>query len=357
MSEQEKIFAAILTLGKTLDAFLLRKAHPGNFDFTERIAERIMMTEKANAWFTHEFVIKSLKVWASTLTQRNLKTWVAKYPELSEKSTISRKKVAVIMAGNIPLVGMHDFLCCLLTGHSVIAKMSSDDAVLLPLIGDILIDSYPDLKHRMEFTCGQIKGFDAVIATGSDNTAKHFEYYFSGYPHIIRKNRNSIAVLDGNESFSNLDDLCYDIFDYFGMGCRSVSKIFVPKGYDFSNLTMLFDAFDRIGDHHKYKNNYDYQKSVLMINKIPFIDHRNLLLIKNSSLKSPLSVLHCEEYGSQFEVVDFINDNADNLQCVVCNSAIIDKTIPFGNSQSPSLWDYADGIDTVKFLLSLNSND
>ena len=357
MDYQKRIYDAFLTLGKTLDAFLLKKSHPGNFDFTGRITERIRMAEKANPWFTNEFVVKSLKAWANALTQHNLKTWVAKYPEISETSLSKRKKVAVVMAGNIPLVGLHDFLCCLLTGHFVIAKLSSDDAVLLPLIGDILIDSYPELKHQMEFTCGQVKGFDAIIATGSDNTAKHFEYYFRKYPHIIRKNRNSIAVLDGKESFSNLDDLCYDIFDYFGMGCRSVSKIFVPKGYNFSNLTMLFDAFDRIGEHHKYKNNYDYQKSVLMINKIPFIDLRNLLLVKNSSLNSPLSVLHCEEYGSHYEIIDFINDNKDKLQCVVCNNAIIDNTTSFGKSQSPSLWDYADGIDTVKFLLSLNSKD
>lgn len=353
MKDRSEILKSIVILGDTLRAFLSGESLSGSFDFTERIAGRIKRAEECNPWFTEIYVRKSIKFWADSLTENSLNKWLSRYPQLNEDAPANPRKVAVVMAGNIPMVGMHDFLCCLIAGHHVMAKLSSDDAQLIPLMADILVDTYPDLKNRITFTTGLIEGFDAVIATGSDNTSRYFEYYFGKYPNIIRKNRNSIAILDGTESFNNLDDLCYDIFDYFGMGCRSVSKLFVPSGYDFSNLTLLFDAFNEIGNHNKYRNNYDYRKSVLLINRTPFIDHHNLLLVENSSLKSPLAVLHYEEYEKQDYVAAFIGQHRQELQCVVCNNEIVNSTTPFGHAQRPVLWDYADSIDTLQFLFSL----
>ncbi len=347
------VIPALLRTGDILRAFSQNKTLGDGFDFTDRILERMQKAEADNPWFTGRFIRKSLRVWGESLTRASIDRWLAPYPGISTIESGRKVKVAVIMPGNIPLAGMHDFICCLLAGHRVIARMSSDDAVLLPLIGDMLVESEPSLKTRMYFSTGQIHGFDAVIATGSDNTARYFNYYFNRLPHIIRKNRNSIAVLDNRESFSNLDELCNDIFDYFGMGCRSVSKLYVPVGYDFTNFTILFDAFDETGNHFRYRNNYDYQKSILLINRTPFIDHRNLILVRNPSLQSPLAVLHYEEYEDIGEVVSFMQENRDDLQCVVCNSDFFGDTVPFGKAQEPALWDYADGVDTLAFLLSL----
>lgn len=348
-----KIIDALVITGERLHAFLYNKPAPEGFDFTERINKKINEASTVNPWFTEENIKKSLKVWSNSLKEINIYTWLERYPEILNGPTRSKRKVAVIMAGNIPLAGFHDFLCVLLAGHKVIAKMSTDDSVLLPLLGEMLIDAEPEIKDIIITTTEQIKDFDAIIATGSNNTSRYFEYYFSKYPNIIRKNRNSLAVLEGTESFSNLDDLCSDIFDYFGMGCRSVSKLFVPKGYDFSALGLLLDAYGSIGDHHKYRNNYDYRKSIFLINKVPFLDYKNILLIKNSSLQSPLAVLHYEEYNSIDDAAQTIESDKMHIQCVVCNSDISDKAVPFGKAQEPRLWDYADGVDTIRFLLSI----
>lgn len=251
------------------------------------------------------------------------------------------------------MAGMHDLICCILTGHSVMAKMSSEDAVLLPLMGEIMVDTCPELMDLLSFTNGIINGFDAVIATGSDNTSRYFEHYFGRHPHIIRKNRNSLAVLTGFESFQELDDLCDDIFCYFGKGCRSVSKMYVPDDYDFEHLLVLFDAWDKVGNHHKYRNNYDYHKSIMLLDRVPFVDHRNILLCENPSLNSPLSVVHYQRYSHVKDVEEELSHQQDLFQCVVSNKKTSSVSIPFGMTQQPALWDYADQVDTVKFLLSL----
>lgn len=344
---------ALISLGRTLTDYLAGRETKGGYDFRHRLGQAVQEAGASNPWFTKRFVHASLSNWAETLSASSVRRWLHRYPGFDANIAASPQRVAVVMAGNIPLVGLHDMLCVLVTGNHLIAKMSSDDACLLPVIGEILTDAAPGLQERMVFTTGQIKDFNAVIATGSDNSARYFEYYFGRYPHLIRRSRNSIAVLDGNESFSQLDDLCSDIFDYFGMGCRSVSKLFVPEGYDFSNLTVLFDAWDEIGIHHKYRNNYDYRKAVMLIGQTPFIDHRNLLIVQNTALSSPLAVLHYEEYRDLEEVTAWAAMQQDKLQCVVCNHAILPGVVSFGQTQKPSLWDYADGADTIRFLMDL----
>lgn len=353
--ELKTITGAFITLGQILEDYLQdRDFSPEYSGLREKIRDGMQNAEASNPWFSNMYIRKSFASWSKALKPEKLRRWISAYSDLSDQwNSKPAKTVAVVMAGNIPMVGMHDLLCVLLSGNNLIAKLSSDDAILLPLIGEILVAAEPQLSDRMHFTTGQINAFDAVIATGSDNTARYFEYYFGKYPHIIRKNRNSIAVLDGQESFRELDDLCNDIFDYFGMGCRSVSKIYVPEGYDFGNLTILFDAMDHAGNHHKYRNNYDYQKSVMMINRIPFIDHRNLLLVERESLKSALSVVHYGYYTDIKALKEQITLLEDQIQCVVCYNRLTNSTIPFGKTQEPELWDYADGVDTMLFLQSL----
>jgi hypothetical protein len=351
MKKNERVVEALLSTGETLRAYLRGESVLGMYDFRDRIAESMVRAQAMNPWFTQQNILLSFQAWGEALSPPAMKRWMAMYPELS--SAVNPKTVAVVMAGNIPMVGFHDFCCCLLAGHNVLAKLSGDDEVLIPLVAEILCEAAPDLRNRISFTSGTIQNFDAVIATGSNNTARYFDYYFGKYPSIIRRNRNSIAVLDGRESFANLDDLCRDIFGYFGMGCRSVSALFVPRGYDFSNLTILFNAWDHVGNHHKYRNNYDYQKSILLINNTPFIDSRNIMLVGSDAVQSPLGVLHYREYDHIDEVKDFVRINADMLQCVVCNNAIAAGTVVFGKTQQPALWDYADGIDTIEFLMKL----
>jgi hypothetical protein len=351
MTISEQVARALLATGETLRAYLRNETVLGMFDFRDRINERVQQAETMNPWFTRQNILMSLRAWGDVLQPANFKRWRAMYPALPTRR--ESRTVAIIMAGNIPMVGFHDLCCCLLAGHNALVKLSGDDQVLIPLLGEMICEAQPELKSRITFTSGTISGFDAVIATGSNNSARYFDHYFSKYPHIIRKNRNSIAVLDGRESFSNLDELCKDIFDYFGLGCRSVSALFVPKGYDFSNFIILFDAWDHVGNHNKYRNNYDYQKSILLINKIPFIDHRNILMVKRDSVQSPMAVLHYIEYDTIEEVKGFVEMNREALQCVVCTNAITEGTTPFGKTQQPALWDYADGVDTMAFLLAL----
>ena len=190
-----------------------------------------------------------------------------------------------------------------------------------------------------------LKGCDAYIATGSNNSSRYFEQYFGKYPHIIRKNRSSAAILTGKESAVELQKLSDDIHLYFGLGCRNVTKIFVPEGYDFVPLLAAFDTYKYFEDHHKYKNNYDYQLSILLLNNQFYMTNGSTLLTKNSSMFSPISQLYYETYSSSNEVESTLKNNPE-LQCLVGT-----HYIPFGQAQAPGLFDYADGVDTVQFLL------
>jgi hypothetical protein len=300
--------------------------------------------QNINPWFTPENTRRAINSIAEELTKENLIKWTNAYPELQQE----RKplKVGVIMAGNIPLAGFHDFLSVLISDNNLIAKTSSKDNELIIYINNILCSINPGFASRTEFTEGTLSDFDAVIATGSDNSSRYFEHYFSKYPHIIRKNRNSIAIIEGDETDNELESLGIDIFSYYGLGCRNVSKIYLPKGYDLTTLFRHWEKYDWVISNVKYANNYDFNKAVFLVNKEPFQDTGHLLLKEENKISSPVSVLYYEFYESQEAVKKQTELLKEKIQCIVGR-----HNIPFGQAQSPHLWDYADGIDTIEFLL------
>lgn len=300
-----------------------------------------------NKWFTPGNVRTAVWSIAQILTKENLRQWTDNYQSLKEE--YNPGKTGVIFAGNIPGVGFHDYLSVLISGNNVIAKTSSKDPDLVPFLHKILCDAYPEFATKAEFTTGKLSGFHSIIATGSNNTSRYFEYYFGKYPHIIRKNRSSIAILDGSESDNDLELLGRDIFTYFGLGCRNVSKIYVPEGYDITQLKNKWDIFSDCINHSGYGNNYDYNKAIFLVNRIDFHDAGFVLLRKESSLSSPVAVLNYEFYNNPDDVYRTIDLLRENIQCVVGKG-----NIPFGKSQIHDLWDYADGVDTLDFLLKKN---
>ncbi|WP_031427925.1 acyl-CoA reductase [Flavimarina sp. Hel_I_48] len=302
-----------------------------------------------NAWFTKTMVHLALKGWAENLTENALHQWLEKYDGDKEPSS---KNVAVVMAGNLPLVGFHDFLSILICGHKVIAKLSSNDKLLLPYLAKVLIAIEPLFEDKIKFTEEKLPSFDAVIATGSNNTARYFEYYFKEKPHIIRKNRNGIAVLTGQESREELKGLANDIFSFYGMGCRSVSKIYLPEGYD---IDLFFNAMfehKEVINHDKYVNNYDYNKAVYLMGLEPLLDNNFMILKEDKNFSSPIAVVFYEKYENPENLKEILQGQADQIQCIV-SSGFTENEIPFGQAQQPKLWDYADGVDTIAFLLKI----
>ena len=315
-------------------------------DIQKNSSEQLHLAEVINPWFTFENIDKALNAWNKQLKIDMLNAWLKPY-KLQELE--NPKKVLVIMAGNIPLVGFHDFLTVLVTGHKVVVKMSSADNVLFKVIIERLLIIAPEFNESIVFI-DDIKNrkFDAVIATGSDNSAKYFEYYFKGAKKIIRKNRRSVAIIDGTESNIELKGLASDIFAYFGLGCRNVSKLFLPKGYDLNKLFNVFFPYSYLVDHKKYGNNYDYNKAIFLMGSNKLVENGFLIMKEDKSLLSPVAMLYYEYYDDMYTVEQFVEENAEQLQCIVSK-----KDIPFGNTQQPNLWDYADGVDTVDFLREL----
>lgn len=312
----------------------------------EGFMEAIALAGHQNAWFTQENILYGLQNWGALLKPDNLEKWLSKYPI----ETNIPKSVALIMAGNIPLVGFHDFLATLITGNKVVVKQSSNDRALLPFIADYLVQVEPLFKNKIDFSEGLLNEFDTVIATGSDNTYRYFEYYFSKKPHIIRKNRNSVDVLTGNETREQLEALGEDIFRYYGLGCRSVSKIYVPKGYNFNAFFNAVYPYSPIMDHSKYANNYDYNKAVYLMSDFKIRDNGFLLLKEDPGFSSPIATLFYGFYDTLEGLRLTLETYGEKLQCVVSDN-IMDGEIPFGHTQRPGLQDYADGMDTVDFLL------
>ena len=313
--------------------------------FYDDFSDLILLSQSHNGWFTPEQVYFALQSWAEALTEDNLNEWLSKY----DFSNVQPKTVGLILAGNIPLVGFHDFLSVLFSGHKVLVKLSSNDQKLLPFLAKYMISVQPDLENSITFVEGKLENFDAVIATGSNNTARYFEYYFKDKPSIIRKNRNSVAVLNGNETKEDLIGLGEDIFRYFGLGCRNVSKLFVPKGYDFKEF---FEAIYQYGDiihYEKYANNYDYNKAVFLMSLYQLLDNEFLTLKEDTSYASPISSLFYEFYDDLETVQQRLQEDEEKIQCIVSNN-LIANSIPFGTTQKPKLWDYADNVDTLTFL-------
>ncbi len=309
------------------------------------------LTENAqqeNPWFTPDNVQRALTAVSSYLYSDALYAWTQPYALNS--STV--KTIALILAGNIPLVGFHDWLCVLISGNRALIKYSHKDRQLTEHLVHKLIEFEPAFSDRIILTDGPVKNFDAVIATGSDNSARYFQYYFGKYPHIIRKNRVSVAVLSGNETPQELENLGEDVFSYFGLGCRNVAKIFVPQGFDLFTLRNAWKKFEPVIYHHKYANNYDYQKSVFLVNREPFTDFGFALLKESEQLVSPVSVIYWQPYHSMKEVATRLEVLKDKIQCCVGKMA---GGTGFGKAQYPELDDYADGVDTLQFLQQLSA--
>lgn len=309
--------------------------------------------QNENNWFTPENVSLALDTIAQQyLVRANLETWLARYAFRADADLTPPKRVGVIMAGNIPAVGFHDALCVLLAGHTLLAKLSSQDAVLMRGLLQKLTEIEAGFVDHVVFT-ERLNNAEATIATGNDNSARYFEYYFGKNPHIIRKNRSAVGVLTGLEPTEELNALGKDILTYYGLGCRNVSKLYVPESYDFR---AFYESIEPLGDvilHHKYHNNYDYNKAVMLINQTDFLDNGFLLLAPNDAPVSPLSVVHYETYTSTNQLKQALTENAEKLQCVVSARGWLPGSLPFGTAQSPRLTDYADGIDTMAFLASL----
>lgn len=332
----------------SLDSNLRKQGVLNNDAFFDSFEALLELSQSHNGWFTKEQVYYAVNSWAEALTETNLNEWLLNY----DFSKVTPRKVGLILAGNIPLVGFHDFLSVLIAGHSVLVKTSSNDQHLIKFFANYLISVNNDLEERITFTDGKLENFDAVIATGSNNTARYFEYYFKNKPSIIRKNRNSVAILTGNETHENLVNLGEDIFRYFGLGCRNVSKIFVPKGYNFDSFFKAIFEFQDVIHYEKYANNYDYNKAVFLMSNFKLLDNGFLTLKEDSSYSSPISSVFYEFYEDLEILKNRLKNEGDQIQCIVSDH-LIDNSIAFGQTQKPKLWDYADNVDTLKFLNSI----
>jgi Acyl-CoA reductase (LuxC) len=304
-----------------------------------------------NAWFTPSSVEKAVKVTGDMLNSESLSVWLNGY--LLKTGTTS-KKVGLILAGNIPLVGFHDVLCVLITGNHALIKVSAQDSRLIKDILSRLVVIDASFESQYTFV-ERLDNFDAVIATGSNNTSRYFEYYFGKVPNIIRKNRNSLALLTGEETTEQLHRLGHDIFDYYGLGCRNVSKMLAPKDYDFVPFFEAIEPFNPIINHHKYNNNYDYNKSIYLVNRDKHLDNGFLLVKEDKRMVSPLAVLFFEYYENIESAEALLGAESENIQCIVSMVPlrISNRVVDFGKSQEPALWDYADGVDTMDFLIKL----
>lgn len=305
-----------------------------------------------NGWFVEDNVRYMFRSLGESLTKSNIESWVEPYKSELAKSKTG-KVAGVVMAGNIPLVGFHDFLTVMMSGNKIIAKLSADDNILLPIIAELLIITEPGFKEMIIFTDGWLKDFDAIIATGSNNTSRYFDYYFSNYPNIIRKNRNSIAVLTGEESKKDLQDICNDITLYYGLGCRNISHIMLPEKYILDGLLEACSQNEKVNINHKYFNNYEYNKAIYLVNGTKHYDTGNMLFIEDESYSSPVSVINLSYYSDINDVNRLLEVNKSKIQCIVSISTEISNAIPPGKSQAPGLADYADGIDTMQFLINL----
>ncbi len=318
----------------------------GKFMLSEDAAWKAAKTKsfQHNAWFIPDFIELSVQQIVDQYLQRDLlEKWLQGY-DFPARTPVP-KKLGLVMAGNIPLVGFHDFLSCFLSGHQQFIKLSSKDPWLFPILFEFLNKKNPAVAKIVQ-TASMLRGMDAYIATGSNNSARYFDYYFGKYPSLIRHNRTSVALLEGDETADELDKLADDVFLYFGRGCRSVTQIHVPENYDFLPLLKAFRKYQWMADHHKYKNNYDYRLSLAILNKLYYMTNDCLLLLENESPFSPIAVLHYSFYKDRGSWIQ-PREN-ENLQCVLGR-----HFLPFGKSQQPGLPDYADGADTMKFLRSI----
>ncbi|QVY66190.1 acyl-CoA reductase [Polaribacter sp. Q13] len=313
--------------------------------FFDGFLHQIKLAQEKNSWFTKDNLLFSLNSLHKSLTENNLN----KFTESFDLNNKSSKKVAIVMAGNIPLVGFHDFLSVLISGHSVLVKQSSSDKHLLPFLAKYLEYVEPTFKGKITFTEEKLTDFDAVIATGSDNTARYFEYYFKNKPNIIRKSRNSVAVITGKETEDDFIKLSDDIFQYFGLGCRSVSKLYVPKGYNFDTFFNGMYAKKDMIENAKYANNYDYNKAVYLMSLFDLLENGFLMIKEDESYASPIATIFYEYYDNETDLKIKLHQDKEKIQCIVAKN-FIENEVAFGQTQHPELTDYADGVNTLEFL-------
>ncbi|MDZ4839188.1 MAG: acyl-CoA reductase [Bacteroidota bacterium] len=336
-----------MTLTTTISAFIaLGRYIKANINACI-IQDSIDLACIRNPWFTPENCKNALiNVAEEYLDDFKLNHFLASYDMANHEP----KTIGLISAGNIPLVSWHDVMCILLSGNNLQIKLSDKEQVLTKMLLHELTAIVPQLKENISIV-DRLENYDAVIATGSTNTNRYFEYYFRTVPHLLRSGRNSVAVLTGNESKDQLVELGRDIFDYFGLGCRNVSLLLVPTDWQPNVLLDNLAAYSQVGMHHKYANNYLYNQSIYLLNKVKHYDNGFLLLTASELIASPMSVLHFYEYENDEQVQNFLTAQIEKIQCVVTESG----PVTFGKSQQPNLFDYADGVDTMKFLLELNS--
>lgn len=337
--------SAIVQLGQFLRDYTQKKpVSPALEDLVSALDGAVALSHSHNGWFTPENIQFALSSWGDALTVDNLEQW-----REMEGGTrpVNRTRVGLVMAGNIPLVGFHDFLTTFLAGHFALIKLSSDDQYLLPVLLKVIVRQ--DALFEGDFmVVDRLDDMSAVIATGSDNTSRYFEYYFGKYPNIIRKNRTSVAVLTGQEEDAELHALGEDIFRYFGLGCRNISHVLVPQDFDIQRLFANIFAYGDVVNNNKYGNNFDYYRAIYLMNQDDFLENGFLIIRENEILHTPVSILHYSRYSNPQELENKLAEWADQLQCVVGKNHI-----PFGKSQTPELWDYADGVNTMQFLAHL----
>jgi len=309
-----------------------------------------LKSEQHNPWFIRPFLEASLDaILQQFIDPDKCQTWLSAYPEINS----STKRVGLIMAGNIPLVGFHDLFCVLAADHRAVIKLSDKDQYLLPFITDQWIEVLPELKESISYV-DRLDKIDTVIATGSNNSGRYFEYYFKQYPHLFRQNRNGIAFLTGNESIEDLKKLGSDIFMFFGLGCRNVSKIYVPEGYDFSQWDEAMADWKFMSDHNKYRNNLDYNYAIYLINQVPHINLGHLILKEDEAIASRIGCLHYSFYADVAKVEEEFDNRRNEIQCVVSAAKFSGwDHVPFSETQFPALNQYADGVDTLHFLSTL----
>lgn len=342
---------AFVQLGVALAAFADGAPWPGHaIGLTEAEYQAfhtaLSRAQMLNGWFTREQVCFAANGLAAMLYRPSLETWLSSYPELGHPRTPCT--VGIIMAGNVPFVGFHDLMCTLLCGHRALVKVSMDDAGLTPALVELLGRFAPDVATRVQFSTDRLVDIDAIIATGSNNTARYFDHYFGHLSHIIRRGRTSVAVLDGTETSLELEALAEDVFRYFGLGCRNVGKVFIPHDFELDRLFAAFFPWKDVIQHHKYANNYDYNRAVWLMDRAPIVENGFLVLKEDTGLNSPVAALFYERYGDRSALEARLLGDADKLQCIVGHGHT-----PFGSAQYPGPADYADGVDTMAFLLAL----
>ena len=353
MNSIQNRIEAFSKLGDSLSQFSTKGIEkkeniPFNELFFDGLKHQIKLAQENNSWFTKDNILNSLESWSKSLNYNNLNNFTNRV----NLNKINRKTVAIVMAGNIPLVGFHDFLSVLISGHSVLVKQSSSDKHLLPFLAKYLEYTEESFKEKITFTEDKLSNFDAVIATGSNNTARYFEYYFKEKPNIIRKNRNSVAVITGKETIEDFEKLSDDIFQYFGLGCRSVSKLYVPKDYDFELFFNGMYNKKEIIKNAKYANNYDYNKAVYLMSEFDLLENGFLMIKEDESYSSPIATIFYEYFDNEIDLKIKLHEDREKIQCVVAKG-FLENEIAFGQTQHPKLTDYADGVNTLEFLSKL----